>query len=533
VERPIGYDGVSRVIAEPLRFRERLKLGGAGFDRIAPERVDLLGAVLFERVARLCLLVARAGGALEAAERSGIAAHFAEGWGYDPSFIATALPVVEAATQEVSLVEAARALGDEPFQGEDLADAVLGLLHRVAEMDGGRDEAEAAAIAEVARVLGEDRSAIRRWAEEALAAPGRLWARASEALQREAPAPVAPVPVTPVGLPVPTLWLLGKTGAGKSSLIRAMTDLPEAEIGNGFTPCTRTARAFDFPHPDPVMRFLDTRGLGEASYDPSADLAEAEKTSHVTLVLLRLDDPVQGVIAETLRRLRRAKGLHLLIVHTGGDLLDDEAAIARMRRNNQGLMEKAMGRSLPSIALRLGQPETADLTELTTALVDVLPSVVMYLAKAAAGDGEEAEFARHRALVLSYAGSASATGALPFVGGAGVLGVQAAMLAALAKRYGVAWGKAELTALGSALGVGLIAGQAGRLALREAVKLIPGVGTLAGAAAGATSGFAMTWALGRTAGWWFHQQKQGIGVEDEALRARFAEAMKRSKDGAR
>ena len=38
-------------------------------------------------------------------------------------------------------------------------------------------------------------------------------------------------------LPTPVFWLLGKTQAGKSSLIRALTG--NAEVGNGFQPCTK------------------------------------------------------------------------------------------------------------------------------------------------------------------------------------------------------------------------------------------------------------------------------------------------------
>ena len=59
---------------------------------------------------------------------------------------------------------------------------------------------------------------------------------------------------------LPTLWLLGKTGAGKSTFIQALTGLSAIEVGNGFAPCTKTAKAYDFPQAKPVMRFLDTRG---------------------------------------------------------------------------------------------------------------------------------------------------------------------------------------------------------------------------------------------------------------------------------
>ena len=90
--------------------------------------------------------------------------------------------------------------------------------------------------------------------------------------------------------PRPVVWLLGKTGAGKSSLVRSLTGVGAAEIGNGFAPCTRTAHAFDFPQDRPVMQFLDTRGLGEVGYDPAEDLAQCEARSHAILAVARLDE---------------------------------------------------------------------------------------------------------------------------------------------------------------------------------------------------------------------------------------------------
>ena len=76
--------------------------------------------------------------------------------------------------------------------------------------------------------------------------------------------------------PLPVLWLAGKTQAGKTSIIRALTGSESAEIGNGFQPCTRTARFYDFPTEAPVVRFLDTRGLGEVAYDPAEDIRYCE-----------------------------------------------------------------------------------------------------------------------------------------------------------------------------------------------------------------------------------------------------------------
>src|SRR5690606_7350190 len=68
--------------------------------------------------------------------------------------------------------------------------------------------------------------------------------------------------------PIQCLWMFGKTGSGKTSIIRSLTGAQDAEIGAGFRPQTRQSRLYDFPADElPIVRFLDTRGLGEAAYD--------------------------------------------------------------------------------------------------------------------------------------------------------------------------------------------------------------------------------------------------------------------------
>ena len=74
----------------------------------------------------------------------------------------------------------------------------------------------------------------------------------------------------------PVVWLLGKTGAGKTAIVAALTGDPYAQVGEGFEPCTRTAGFYDVPSEVPLLRFLDTRGLGEVGYDPTKDIAWCE-----------------------------------------------------------------------------------------------------------------------------------------------------------------------------------------------------------------------------------------------------------------
>src|SRR5258705_10994345 len=105
----------------------------------------------------------------------------------------------------------------------------------------------------------------------------------------------------------PVVWLLGKTGAGKTAIVCTLTGDPRAAVGAGFEPCTRTASFYDVPQEVPIIRFLDTRGLDEANYDPSNDIAWCEDQSHLLLVVMQAADPLQERV---LRVLRQARARH-------------------------------------------------------------------------------------------------------------------------------------------------------------------------------------------------------------------------------
>ncbi len=101
---------------------------------------------------------------------------------------------------------------------------------------------------------------------------------------------------------------MGKTQAGKSSIIHAITGSSHVEIGNGFRNCTRTARLFDFPNPEECfLRFFDTRGLGEAGYDPAEDLAFCQDKAHLVMAVVRAMDHAQSEVQDALRKIRKAK----------------------------------------------------------------------------------------------------------------------------------------------------------------------------------------------------------------------------------
>ena len=339
---------------------------------------------------------------------------------------------------------------------------------------------------------------------------------------------------------VPTLWLLGKTGAGKTSIVQRLTGDTRAEIGNGFEPCTSAASLYDHPSDQPVMRFLDTRGLGEPKYDPKEDLAACRSASHALLVVTRVDDPSQGTLVDALERLGDAAGnLAILHVHTALHAFPDAAALRRAIAHNTRAVSDALGRPVPAVEIDFTEEDDGfedpdvGLADLRAALIDLVPALERALAVHAAGDRESRAFAARRSEVLGYAGAAAAVDLVPAVGLVAVPSVQGKMLHALAGRYGVPWdrrtAKEFLTVLGSSFLYRYILSLTGR----ELAKLIPVYGQTAGTAAAASISFASTYALGRAACLYLFRRVAGEPVGTEDLREAFRRAFDETRDGDR
>ncbi len=335
---------------------------------------------------------------------------------------------------------------------------------------------------------------------------------------------------------LPVVWLLGKTGAGKSSLICALTGKSDAEIGNGFQPCTRSARSYDFPAGEPLLRFLDTRGLGEAGYDPAEDIAACRDRSHVLLVVCRLDDPVQGAVADALADIVRAdRRRRAILVLTGRDLVSGHDARARAERTIAARMNRAAGRDLPRAILSLEPGRATDaagLDALRQQLLEVLPAVGLVLEKSRSGDAEYLEFQKHKRCVLSYAGVALTGDLAPVVGMVTVPATQLKMLHELGRRYGVTWDRKVGAAFLGTMGLGIGARYAANFGLRELAKLIPVYGQTVGAATAGAISFASTYALGRAAAYFLFGSAQGSPPSEEELRRVYQRAFRRSSDEA-
>jgi uncharacterized protein (DUF697 family) len=355
----------------------------------------------------------------------------------------------------------------------------------------------------------------------------------------------------------PVVWLLGKTGAGKTAIVAALTGSPRAAIGEGFEPCTRTATIYDVPPEVPLIRFLDTRGLGEVAYDPAEDIAWCERQSHLLLVAMQVADPTQHSVLEVVKQARRRHfnwpivvaqtGLHRLYAagtghpdpypYSGGP--EDETrgtlpqvlrqALAFQRRLFDGMPGPRpcfvpIDFTVPADGL---SPLDFGIERLWRALEETGLSAFEAL-HAALADAESDRIRAHaRPLIYGYGAAAAGAGAtpLPVVGVGGLAGVLALMLSTLALRYEVAWTPAAFGQFTGAVGGGAIAWWALRFGVREVFKLIPMIGTLAVGALNAAAGFAMAVGLGEAACVWLAYRRRGLTAPDAEVRRAFADGL--------
>ena len=355
----------------------------------------------------------------------------------------------------------------------------------------------------------------------------------------------------------PVVWLLGKTGAGKTAIIAALTGDPRAQVGEGFEPCTRTADFYDVPAEAPLLRFLDTRGVGEPNYDPAKDIAWCEEQSHLVIVAMQMADPVQDTVLSALQQVRRRHpdwpivvaqtGLHRLYPRgmshpqpysLTGDARDEtnrelphalRQALAYQRRLFDDLPPPAP-RFVPvdfTVPEDGFVPHEYGLEMFWRVLQEAGPAALVALHVARADAQSDAIRAKARPLIYSYGAAAAGAGAVPvpIVGVSGLAGMLAITLRALAGRYGVAWTPATFAQFSGAVGGGALAWWALRYGLREALKLVPVVGTIAAGALNAAAAFGLTVGIGEAACVWLGYRRRGLIAPSEEVRRAFADGL--------
>ncbi|SFD94876.1 YcjF family protein [Nitrosomonas sp. Nm166] len=355
-------------------------------------------------------------------------------------------------------------------------------------------------------------------------------------------------------MPVPVLWLLGKTQSGKTSIIKALTGSEAAEIGNGFQPCTRNSRFYDFPAEVPVVRFLDTRGLGEVSYDPGEDIHYCESQAHLLVAVMKAADINQTAVFDVLHTIRRRHPeWPLLIVQTclhelypnghehihpwpyADEPLPDTVPLDLRRAllAQRSALKQVPGFALVRwVAVDLTLPEDGftppdyGLEALWQAIESLLP---LGLQQQLRGDKEVHDLYARTAHqhIVGYTLAAAGLGALPVVDLVAVSAIQAKLLHSLSTLYGQRWDKSTITEFLGLVGAGIASSYVTRLLSRAVVKVIPFWGQTIGAVWSASSSGATTYALGKAAIYFFARRKDGLNVDSETLRGIYAKELER------
>jgi uncharacterized protein (DUF697 family) len=365
------------------------------------------------------------------------------------------------------------------------------------------------------------------------------------------------------------VWLVGKTGAGKTAIVATLTGDTRAEVGQGFKPCTRTSAFYDVPNEAPVLRFLDTRGLGEADYDPTGDIAWCEDQSHVLLAVMQVSDPVQQEVLGVLQAARSRHpnwplvvaqtGLHRLYPpgmrhpapypYTGGP--EDEILASAPRPLRQALshqrklFEGLSGARPHFVPIDFTASEDAFVPKdfgaelLWSGLEAVGPVAFEALHLAQADADTDRIRAKARPLIYGYGTAAAGAGAVPVpvVGVGGIAGLIAMMLRMLAVRYQVGWTPRMFGEFSGAIGGGAFFWWMLRYGLREVLKLVPVVGSAVAGALNAAAAFAVTVAIGEAACVWLAYRHHGRTAPDDEVRRAFADGLaaglRRARDQAR
>lgn len=358
-------------------------------------------------------------------------------------------------------------------------------------------------------------------------------------------------------VPAPVVWLLGAAQSGKSSIVRALTGSSQAEIGDGFRPCTRTASIYNFPPAAPVVRFLDTRGLGEVGYDPAEDIALCEAQAHLLLVVVRAAETRPQAVLDVLRQVRkRHPDWPVVIAQTclhhaydaeqTGHVLpypyhdaDWQHAVPDALRRLL-LAQREFFADLPGAGALLWVPIDFTLPEDGFEPAEYGLEALWESIEQATTLGLEARLRSnagvrdiyHRAAhphIVGFSLAAATAGALPIVDLALVPTLQAAMLRRLASLYQQSWTTRSSTEFLGLLGTGFAAAYGARLAGRSLVKLIPVWGQSAGAVLGASANGAITFALGKAACIYLGRKHEGRPITRADLRTAYREGLNQGK----
>jgi uncharacterized protein (DUF697 family) len=361
-----------------------------------------------------------------------------------------------------------------------------------------------------------------------------------EKLRSMWPAPHSQSIELPDAVPVAKIWMLGKTGSGKSSIIHFITGADDAEIGGGFRPQTKHSREYGFPNDEtPLVRFIDTRGLGEVGYDASVDLNAFGMEANLVIITVRATDQATESLISPLQKIRkddpeRPVLLVITAIHDACpgqnefpadmlDNLDSPALPDQLHRALQAQLRRFNGLYDSAVAVDLTKPEDgfhpSDLggNRLFESIMDAVPAAMrstlgtMHQLQNDLRGLEEPNSISIDKLTLTHATLAAGAAAVPiaWIDMPVVLGIQTHLAHRIAKLHGQTLTPATMTHLSAVLG--------GRAAIRMAARGISKMIPVVGSAINSAAAFAMVFASGKVLDWYFGQVHAGQTPRQEEI----------------
>lgn len=348
-------------------------------------------------------------------------------------------------------------------------------------------------------------------------------------------------------LPTPTFWLFGKTQSGKTSIIKALTNQNDMEIGNGYEACTQFSKKYNFPNnQECFIHFYDTKGLGEVEYEPTEDIEIVGQNSHVLMITLKALDHNLDPLLKNIQKITQKRSYPIIVVqttiHEGYDDIEmehiepypfDTLPFKGVPHDLSRSILKQRER-FKEFDIDVQEFVVVDLTKaqdgydnvnygleaLWQAVENIFPYGIREFMMSSFNDIYAAKAHPH-IITHSILAGGSEMIPLPMASIPIVTSIQAKMLNSIASIYNQKLSRSIITELTTALGTSFVLSLAGR----QLVKFIPIYGSFFNAI---YSG-AITYALGRVLCIYFNRTKQGEILSQEEIQSLFKEEFEKGK----
>ncbi len=363
-------------------------------------------------------------------------------------------------------------------------------------------------------------------------------------------------------LPTTEVLLLGKPQTGKSSIIRGLTGVSAAIVGQGFRPHTAHTQRYAYPTEDlPLLIFTDTVGLGEErgetaiviqeltgelASEAQAATAAAQPLARILVVTVKINDFATDTLRQIVTQIRdqHPEVPCLLAVTCLHEVYpvgvpdhppyppaypDVQRAVTELERQFAQVCDRIVTIDF-TLEADGYTPVFYGLEAFVTALAELLPEAearVMHQLLQRTDMGTRLRDLYRdagRRYILPFAIMAGTLAAvpLPLATMPVLTTLQVTLVSLLGQLYGQTLTPSQAGSIVSTIAGGFLAQMIGR----ELIKFIPGVGSVIAASWAA----AYTWALGEAACFYFGELMGGKTPDPKRIRQVMDQAFQEARD---